>query len=88
MIISLILMVAFVNTLIIYAIQQDIKEYIEVQQLKQNKLDNLLNYTIDIDLSEKEQYMLEQLSKFDKCKNEQEFIRKILKEEIKNYEVI
>lgn len=77
-IVSIILIVAFINTLIIYCATKDIQEYIGYKKSVKNKLDNLLSDKITISFNEDEYEKISLLSKKDKCSIEG-YLREIIK---------
>ena len=73
-----------VNALMIFCIYLDLKEDWERKRRIQNKLDNLKRDNIYLDLSEDEKYMLDSLANLNSCSSYKEYLRKELKEIIKN----
>ena len=72
------------NLFFIYIILKDISDYIDIKRKERIRLSNLLSENIQVSLTYDEYEMLMFLSKLDKldCKD---YIRKALKEEIRNY---
>ena len=79
---TLIIFVLLINSLIIYCIVSDLKIIIHEYKMKNIKKQNLLKWRINIDLSEDEVEILEELVKFNSCSSTSEYIRKALKKEI------
>ena len=79
---GLIIFVLLINSLIIYCIVSDLKIIIHEYKMKNIKKQNLLKWRINIDLSEDEVEILEELVKFNSCCSTSEYIRKALKKEI------
>ncbi|GAB6169712.1 hypothetical protein JCM1393_21720 [Clostridium carnis] len=72
-----------INILIFYCIYININEYMDYNKRKEKRLENLLNNTIYIDVSEEEKYMIDSLTKLNKFKSNNQYIRNTLKS-IKN----
>ena len=79
---GLIMFVLLINSLIIYCIITDLKIIIHEYKMKNIKKQNLLKWRINIDLSEDEVEILEELVRFNNCSSTNEYIRKALKKEI------
>lgn len=66
-----------VQILICYVIKKDIEEYKEREEAKQRSLDNLLGRNkIDVDLTEEDMFLIENLMIHEDCKTIEQFIRK------------
>ena len=72
------------NLFFIYIILKDISDYIDTKRKERIRLSNLLSENIQVSLTYDEYEMLILLSKLDKL-DYKDYIRKALKEEIKNY---
>lgn len=72
------------NLFFIYIILKDISDYIDTKRKERIRLSNLLSENIQVSLTYDEYEMLMLLSKLDKL-DYKDYIRKALKEEIKNY---
>ena len=72
------------NLFFIYIILKDISDYIDMKRKERIRLSNLLSENIQVSLTYDEYEMLMFLSKLDKL-DYKDYIRKALKEEIKNY---
>ena len=72
------------NMFFIYIILKDISDYIDTKRKERIRLSNLLSENIQVSLTYDEYEMLMLLSKLDKL-DYKDYIRKALKEEIKNY---
>lgn len=72
------------NLFFIYIILKDISDYIDTKRKERIRLSNLLSENIQVSLTYDEYEMLMFLSKLDKL-DYKDYIRKALKEEIKNY---
>lgn len=72
------------NLFFIYIILKDISDYIDIKRKERIRLSNLLSENIQVSLTYDEYEMLMFLSKLDKL-DYKDYIRKALKEEIKNY---
>ena len=79
---GLIMFVLLINSLIIYCIITDLKIIIHEYKMKNIKKQNLLKWRINIDLSEDEVEILEELVRFNSCSSASEYTRKALKKEI------
>ena len=72
------------NMFFIYIILKDISDYIDTKRKERIRLSNLLSENIQVSLTYDEYEMLMLLSKLDKL-DYKDYIRKALKEEIRNY---
>ena len=72
------------NLFFIYIILKDISDYIDMKRKERIRLSNLLSENIQVSLTYDEYEMLMLLSKLDKL-DYKDYIRKALKEEIRNY---
>ena len=72
------------NLFFIYIILKDISDYIDIKRKERIRLSNLLSENIQVSLTYDEYEMLMLLSKLDKL-DYKDYIRKALKEEIRNY---
>lgn len=72
------------NLFFIYIILKDISDYIDTKRKERIRLSNLLSENIQVSLTYDEYEMLMLLSKLDKL-DYKDYIRKALKEEIRNY---
>ena len=69
---ALIIFVLLINSIIIYCIVSDLKIIIHEYKMKNIKKQNLLKWRINIDLSEDEVEILEELVKFNSCSSPSE----------------
>lgn len=82
--INLAIFIILSNLFFIYIILKDISDYIDTKRKERIRLSNLLSENIQVSLTYDEYEMLMLLSKLDKL-DYKDYIRKALKEEIKNY---
>ena len=82
--INLAIFIILSNLFFIYIILKDISDYIDTKRKERIRLSNLLSENIQVSLTYDEYEMLMFLSKLDKL-DYKDYIRKALKEEIKNY---
>ena len=81
---NLAIFIILFNLFFIYIILKDISDYIDTKRKERIRLSNLLSENIQVSLTYDEYEMLMLLSKLDKL-DYKDYIRKALKEEIKNY---